>query len=160
MDAIIYTMDGQEYEMLSGILADELTDVMVSRGVIDREYHLGREYDVVVVGINGALGMELVCKYRELYGNTLVIWITDDSWFVRAAIRTRIFDFIVRPLEEARFREPLKRIKAGDIAVWQKIPVKTSACQGGCNCKENVLERRNGTIWKKIKDYFLSENIL
>lgn len=124
MDAVIYTKSIPEYEMLSGILADELSDVTVSRGVIDREYHLEREYDVVVVGINGAQGMELVCKYRELYGNTLVIWITDDPYFAREAIRTHSFDFIVRPLEETRFREPLRRIKEGDIAIWQRWSVK------------------------------------
>lgn len=183
MDAIIYTTDGQEYEMLSGILEEESPGIMVSRGVIDREYHLEREYDVVVVGINGALGMELVCKYRELYGNTLVIWITDDPYFARVAIRTHSFDFIVRPLEETRFREPLRRIKEGDIAVWQRIPVKAPVYQGICKKAgkpaSDVSERReiplppqgqehfsfgkarrNGTIWKRIKDYFLSENTL
>lgn len=160
MDALVYTMDGQEYEMLSGILKEESPGLTVSRGVVDREFHLERKYDVVVVGINGALGMELVCKYRELYGNTLVIWITDDPYFANVAIRAHIFDFIVRPFQGARFREPLKRMQAGDIAVWQKIPVKTSACQGGYNCKGNVLERRNGTIWKRIREYFLSENTL
>ena len=177
MDAVIYTKSIPEYEMLSGILTDELSDVTVSRGVIDREYHLEREYDVVVVGINGALGMELVCKYRELYGNTLVIWITDDPYFAREAIRTHSFDFIVRPLEETRFREPLRRIKEGDIAVWQRWPVKAPVYQD--ICEGNVSERReiplppqgqehfsfgkarrNGTIWKRIKDYFLSENTL
>lgn len=179
MDAVIYTKSIPEYEMLSGILMDELSDVTVSRGVIDREYHLEREYDVALVGINGAQGMELVCKYRELYGNTLVIWITDDPYFAGVAIRTHIFDFIVRPMDGTRFREPFRRIKEGDIAVWQKIPVKTSVYQGGCISKGNVLEqretplppqgqehfsfgttRRNGTIWKRIKDYFLSENTL
>lgn len=179
MDAIIYTMDGQEYEMLSGILEEESPGLTVSRGVIDGEYHLEREYDVVVVGINGAQGMELVCKYRELYGNTLVIWITDDPYFARVAIRTHSFDFIVRPLKGTRFREALRRIKEGDIAVWQRIPVESPVYQPGCNCKGNVLERRkiplplqgqehfsfgkirrNGTIWKRIKDYFLSENTM
>jgi len=160
MDAIIYTMDGQEYEILSRILEEESPGLMVSQGVMDREYHLEREYDVVVVGINGAQGMELVCKYRELYGNTLVIWITDDPYFARMAIRTHIFDFIVRPLEETRLREALKRIKEGDVAVWQKIPVKTSVYQGGCISKGNVLERRSETVWKRIREYFLSENIL
>ena len=70
MDALVYTMDGQEYEMLSGILEEESPGLTVSQGVVDREFHLEREYDVVVVGINGALGMGLVCKYRELYVNT------------------------------------------------------------------------------------------
>lgn len=160
MDALVYTTDGQEYEMLSGILEEESPGLTVSRGVVDREFHLEREYDVVVVGINGALGMELVCKYRELYGNTLVIWITDDPYFAGVAIRTHIFDFIVRPFQGARFREPLKRMKAGDIAVWQRMPVKASIYQGGCISKGNVLERRNGTIWKRIREYFLSENTL
>ena len=49
-------------------------------------------------------------KYRELYGNTLVIWITDDPYFARVAIRTHSFDFIVRPLEGTRFREPLRSL--------------------------------------------------
>lgn len=179
MDAIIYTADEQEYEMLSGILEEESPGLTASRGMMDGEYHLEREYDVAVVGINGAQGMELVCKYRELYGNTLVIWITDDPYFAGVAIRTHIFDFIVRPMDGTRFREPLKRIKEGDVAVWQKIPVKTSVYQGGCISKGNVSERRkiplllqgqehfsfgktrrNGTIWKRIKDYFLSENTL
>ena len=185
MDAIIYTMDRQEYEMLSGILEEELLGLTVSRGVIDGEYHLEREYDVVVVGINGAQGMELVCKYWELYGNTLVIWITDDPYFARVAIRTHSFDFIVRPFQGTRFREAIRRIKEGDIAVWQRIPVESPVYQSGCNCKKagkpvsDVLEqrkiplplqgqehfsfgkiRRNGTIWKRIKDYFLSENTM
>lgn len=183
MDAIIYTTDGQEYEMLSGILKEESPGLTVSRGRIDGEYHLEREYDVAVVGINGAQGMELVCKYRELYGNTLVIWITDDPYFAGLAIRTHIFDFIVRPLEGTRFREPLRRIKEGDIAVWQRITVKAPVYQGICKKAgkpaSDVSERReiplplqgqehfsfgktrrNGTIWKRIREYFLSENTL
>ena len=158
MDAVVYTTDAQEYELLSGILKEESPGLTVSRGVIDGEYHLEREYDVAVVGINGAQGMELVCKYRELYGKTLVIWITDDPYFAGMAIRTHIFDFIVRPLEGRRFREALRRIREGDIAVWQRMPVKTSVDQGGCIGKGNVLERRKGTIWKRIREYFLSEN--
>ena len=158
MDAVVYTTDAREYELLSGILKEESPGLTVSQGVIDGEYHLEREYDVAVVGINGAQGMELVCKYRELYGKTLVIWITDDPYFAGMAIRTHIFDFIVRPLEGRRFREALRRIREGDIAVWQRMPVKTSVDQGGCIGKGNVLERRKGTIWKRIREYFLSEN--
>ena len=99
------------------------------------------------------------------------------DWFARAAIRTHIFGFIVRPFQETRFREALKRIKEGDVAVWQRIPLKTSVYQGGCISKEKTRRkiplllqgqehfsfgktRRNGTIWKRIKDYFLSENTL
>ena len=105
MDAVIYTESGQEYEMLSGILEYESPGIMVSRGIMDGSFHLEHEYDIAVVGVDGAFGMELVCKYREMYGNTLVVWITDDRYFAGVAIRTRVFGFIVRPLEETQFQD-------------------------------------------------------
>lgn len=160
MDAIIYTKSRQEYEMLSRILEHELPGVMISQGIMDGSFNLEHEYGIAVVGVNGALGMELVCKYRELYGSTLVIWITDDSYFAGVAIRTRIFDFIVRPFEETRFREAVRRIEEGDIAVWQRMAVKNPVHQTGCAWEENVPKRRDRTIWKKIRDYFLSESAL
>lgn len=43
MDAVIYTTDGQEYEMLSRILEEESPGLTASRGVMDGEYHLERE---------------------------------------------------------------------------------------------------------------------
>lgn len=172
MDTLIYTRDDQEYEMLSGIFGEESLGVIVTRGLLDGHYHVEREYDIVVVSINGAEGMKLVCKYRELYGNTLVIWITDDSYFAGVVIRLHIFDFIVHPLEGERFRESLKKIKDGDIEVWQRGAVKNSIYQSCCICGTNIREkvsgrrkfplkaRRNRTIWTKIRDYFLSESTL
>ena len=144
MDAVIYTESGQEYEMLSGILEYE------SRGIMDGSFHLEHEYDIAVVGVDGAFGMELVCKYREMYGNTLVVWITDDRYFAGVAIRTRVFGFIVRPLEETQFQEVARKIVEGDIAVWQRMPAKNSVYQTGCACEENVSGRKNRKIWKTV----------
>lgn len=124
MDAIIYTGDDQEYGMLSRIFADELPGTAATRGLLDGHFHLEKEYGVVVVGMDGALGMEIVCKYRELYGNTLVIWITDDRYFAGVAIRAHIFGFLVRPFTELQFREPLRRIKEGDAVWWQRGTAK------------------------------------
>ena len=150
MDAVIYTESGQEYEMLSGILEYESPGIMVSRGIMDGSFHLEHEYDIAVVGVDGAFGMELVCKYREMYGNTLVVWITDDRYFVGVAIRTRVFGFIVRPLEETQFQEVARKIVEGDIAVWQRMPAKNSVYQTGCACEENVSGRKNRKIWKTV----------
>lgn len=108
MDAIIYTEDGQEYEMLSGILMDESPGSVVKRGLLDGHYHLGERYDMVVVSVDGAQGMELVCEYRERFGSAQIIWITSDPYFAGVAIRKHIFDFIVRPVTEPRFRESVK----------------------------------------------------
>ena len=150
MDAVIYTESGQEYEMLSGILEYESPGIMVSRGIMDGSFHLEHEYDIAVVGVDGAFGMELVCKYREMYGNTLVVWITDDRYFAGVAIRTRVFGFIVRPLEETQFQEMARKIVEGDIAVWQRMPAKNSVYQTGCACEENVSGRKNRKIWKTV----------
>ena len=150
MDAVIYTESGQEYEMLSGILEYESPGIMVSRGIMDGSFHLEHEYDIAVVGVDGAFGMELVCKYREMYGNTLVVWITDDRYFAGVAIRTRVFGFIVRPLEETQFQEMARKIVEGDIAVWQMMPAKNSVYQTGCACEENVSGRKNRKIWKTV----------
>lgn len=150
MDAVIYTESGQEYEMLSGILEYESPGIMVSRGIMDGSFHLEHEYDIAVVGVDGAFGMELVCKYRKMYGNTLVVWITDDRYFAGVAIRTRVFGFIVRPLEETQFQEVARKIVEGDIAVWQRMPAKNSVYQTGCACEENVSGRKNRKIWKTV----------
>ena len=173
MDALIYTRDDGEYGMLSRIFMEELPDAAVERGLLDGHMHMEKKYDVVVVDMDGAEGMEYVCKYRAVYGNTLVVWITNDRYFAGVAIRLHVFEFILRPFEEGGFREPLKRIKDGDVAWWQVGPVKDSIYQAGCSratehTRENNSERReippkarrNGTIWTRIRDYFLSENTL
>lgn len=133
---------------------------MNCRGLLDGRYHLEEEYDIVVVDMDGAQGMEYVCKYRELYGSTLVVWITDDRYFAGVAVRTHTFGFIVRPFEEPQLRETVRRIREGDIAPWQRGTVKLPAYLGGPFCEENIQERRSGTIWEKIKKYLHSENSL
>ena len=101
MDAVVFTKSRQEYGMLSGILADESPGMRVSQGSMDGHYHLEHKYDIVVVGVDGAQGMELVCAYRERFGDALVIWITDDPYFAGVAIRTHILT-----LSSARLRNP------------------------------------------------------
>ena len=122
MDAVVFTKSGQEYEMLSGILTNESPGVTVWQGRMDGHYHPERKCDLVVVAVDGAQGMELACACREMFGDTLVVWITDDPYFAGVAIRMHIFDFIVRPFAEARFRESVRKLKEGKVDVWQKMP--------------------------------------
>lgn len=120
MDAVIFTKIRQEYETLSEILANELPGITVNQGRIDGHCHAEHKYDLVIIGIDGAQGMELVCNYREIFDCTPVIWITNDPYFAGVAIRMRIFDFIVRPLVETRFRETVRKLREGKIKAWQK----------------------------------------
>ncbi len=121
MDAVVFTKSVQEYEMLSRIFVDELPETIVELGKLDGDYHLEHKYDIVVIDVDGALGMELVYNYREMFDGTFVIWITNDPYFAGVAIRTRIFDFIVRPLEEIRFRETVRKLRKRKFEWKQKL---------------------------------------
>lgn len=123
MDAVVFTKSRNEYELLAWILADELPGIQVSRGSMDGRCHLEKRPDIVVAGADGAQGMELVWIYREHFPDSLVIWITEDPYFAGAAIRAHIFDFIVRPLAESRFREAVRRLAQGEADAWQRMPV-------------------------------------
>ncbi len=131
MDAVVFTKDAREYELLSGILARELPGTRVSRGKTDGHYHLEHRYGIAVIGLEGAQGMELVRAYRERFDDTLVIWITEDPYFAGMAIRTHIFDFIVRPFEAERFGESVRNLGAGKIDAWQAASVKGEAAADG-----------------------------
>lgn len=64
---------------------------------------------IVVVAIDGALGIKIVQEYRYRYPNVKVSRITGDKYFAGVAIRHHIFDFIVRPITEIRFMKSLRR---------------------------------------------------
>lgn len=116
MDAVVFTKSVQEYEMISRIFVDELPETIVELGKLDGDCYLEHKYDIVVIDVDGALGMELVYNYREMFDSTLVIWITNDPYFAGMAVRTRILDFIVRPLVETRFRETVRKLRKGKPA--------------------------------------------
>ena len=138
MDAVVFTKDEREYELLSGILARELPGTRVSRGKMDGYYHLEHRYDIAVISVEGAQGMELVRAYRERFGDTLVIWITEDQYFAGVAIRTHIFDFIVRPFKAERFKESLRKLKEGKIDAWQTVAVKGESSADGTHTKIGI----------------------
>lgn len=58
-----------------------------------------------IIAINGALGMELITDHSKRFANALLIWITEDPYFARVAIRTHAFDFLTLPLSKERFKE-------------------------------------------------------
>ena len=47
-------------------------------------------YDVVVVALKGAEGMEVMLAYAERFPDTNIIWITDDPFFAGIALRNHI----------------------------------------------------------------------
>ncbi|MBR4341765.1 MAG: hypothetical protein IKP88_03470 [Lachnospiraceae bacterium] len=98
MNAIIYTYDNLEYESIRDLVSSLDVPVELARPQLDG-HKIYERYDLVIVCLKGAEGMEVVMEYNQRFKNTELIWISDDEYFAGVAMRAHIHDFIVRPYE-------------------------------------------------------------
>ncbi len=110
MEAVVYTESDTEYAVLSRILQTEAEPVDIYRDPLDGFCHYEHEYDLVVVALDGAKGMNVVDDQSARYPDTQIIWITGDEDFASVAFRNHIHDFIVRPFKEERFAKSVKEV--------------------------------------------------
>ena len=110
MDAIIYTRDSKEFELLKAALEKEINQIDVEEAVLNGHKRYDHGYDIVVVALEGAEGMEVVLEYTERFVDTNIIWITSDPFFAGTAIRRHIYDFIKRPYDEERVRKSIEEV--------------------------------------------------
>ena len=103
MDAIIYTRDDGEYDLFREVLKGEAGLIDVKRAELNGHKRYDHEYDVVVVALEGAEGMEVTLEYSQRFSDTNVIWVTSDPFFAGTAMRNHIYDFIERPYRKDRF---------------------------------------------------------
>lgn len=113
MRAAFYTESREEYQMLSEKLLEEIPDAEIYYIEQDGYFHFW-DSDMIVVALDGARGMETVLEYSSRYPQAMIVWVTDDKYFARMAIRHHIFDFIPRPLSEERFLETVRNA----VAQW------------------------------------------
>ena len=107
MRAVFYTESREEYQMLSGKLLEEIQDAQLHYMEQDGYFHFW-DSGMIVVALDGARGMETVLECSSRYPQAMIVWVTDDEYFARMAIRRHIFDFIPRPLSEERFSETVR----------------------------------------------------
>lgn len=107
MRAVFYTESREEYQMLSGKLLEEIPDAELHYMEQDGYFRFW-DSDMIVVALDGARGMETVLECSSRYPQAMIVWVTDDEYFARMAIRRHIFDFIPRPLSEERFLETVR----------------------------------------------------
>ena len=107
MRAVFYTESMEEYQMLSGKLLEEIPDAELYYMEQDGYFRFW-DSDMIVVALDGARGMETVLECSSRYPQAMIVWVTDDEYFARMAIRRHIFDFIPRPLSEKRFLETVR----------------------------------------------------
>ena len=108
MEALVYTKDDKEYETIKDVLETEAELIDVYRETTEEQSSFSHEYDIVVVALGGAQGMELVLEYSRRFYDTRLIWITDDSYFAGTAIRHHIYDFIQRPYDRVTIEGSIK----------------------------------------------------
>lgn len=117
MRAVFYTKSREEYQMLARNVLEEMPDAELHYIEQDGHFHF-LDSDMIVVTLDGARGMETVLECSSRYPQAMIVWVTDDEYFARMAIRRHIFDFIPRPLTEERFLETVRNI----AAQWQWKP--------------------------------------
>ena len=110
INAIIYTRDDREYELLKSILLEEQKNAEVSRAVLDGFTHYDRPYDIAVIALEGAAGMNEALEIKERFPDTRILWVTSDEDFAQIAIRNHIYDLIKRPYEYDRLRESIRNL--------------------------------------------------
>ena len=108
MEALIFTRDNNEYDNIKQLLEAESSVIDVYRDPLNGHNHFEYEYDIVIVALNGAQGMELVLEYSRRFDDTHIIWITDDPYFAGTAIRRHIYDFIERPYDSEKLRSVVR----------------------------------------------------
>lgn len=108
MDAVIYTHSDLEYSAMKQLLHEEANSVTVFRDPLDGHGHYGYAFDLVIIALNGARGMNEVVEWADRYPDTQIIWITSDEEFVSVAIQKEICDFLIRPYTEMQFRKSVR----------------------------------------------------
>ena len=126
MEAIIYTRDDSEYTFFKNTLEKEAKLIDVERARLNGHKRYDYEYDVVVVALEGAEGMEVVLEYSQRFRDTNIIWVTSDPFFAGTAMRNHIFDFIERPFARERIEKSIRDVvpKCPKRTVWH-IPART-----------------------------------
>ena len=86
----VYTESMEEYQMLSGKLLEEIPDAELHYMEQDGYFRFW-DSDMIVVALDGARGMETVLECSSRYPQAMIVWVTDDEYFARMAIRRHIF---------------------------------------------------------------------
>ena len=109
MQVLIYTKDDNEYLELKKVITGISEANEVYRDPSDGHGHYSGTYDIVVVALDGAKGLNEVTEWADRT-KTRIVWITDDKEFAGVAIRKHVSDFIIRPYTEERIKESVTGI--------------------------------------------------
>lgn len=87
-------------------------DVKEYFNAVDLLYELAEKekYDLVVVDLNGAKGMNLCSRIRSQHNSIPIIWVSDDDEFKLQAKRLLVDGFLIKPIMESEINKIIKYI--------------------------------------------------
>ena len=101
MNTVVYTRDTSEFESYQSLIGQVTESDNITRVEPDGPKTYKIVYDLVIVALDGAEGMEVVREYSIRFPKTRVIWISNDAFFAGYALRNHIYDFITRPVDRS-----------------------------------------------------------
>ncbi len=99
MNCVIYTHDDHEFETFHSLVNHVTGSDSVTRAELNGHKIYKISFDLAIVALDGAEGMEVVREYTLRFPGTQVIWISNDPFFAGFALRNHIYDFITRPAD-------------------------------------------------------------
>ena len=120
MKAVIYTPDNDEYSVIVRIINKSTKDPDIYRAPLDGHGHFSARFDIAVIAVNGAEGMEIMLELCDRFPDTKIIWITDDKHFAGMAIRKHISGFILRDYNEDTLSAAINEAvtKCSETTTW------------------------------------------
>ncbi len=126
MDALIYTKDQKEYEMLVQILQEEARVIDIWRAKPEGFGHvpMDYEYDLVIVGIDGEEAKETIQYWKKTYADVQLIWISSDRKQIEDAFRYHCWDYFDRPYNKEEIRKSIRNAipKCPKRNIWHLRP--------------------------------------
>ncbi|MCR4720429.1 MAG: hypothetical protein K5655_01755, partial [Lachnospiraceae bacterium] len=120
MNTVIYTRDNVEFKTFQALVYKAADTESTTRADLDGHKVYKIVYDLAIVALDGAEGMEVVREYTLRFPKTRVIWISNDPYFAGAALRNHIYDFITRPVDnswlEHSIREAARLLRDDEAA--------------------------------------------
>ncbi len=103
----------EDYRLLRERLAGMRAEAFTRRE--DLLYTLkARSFDVAIVALPGAIGMETAIGAHQFAPNAALFWASDENAFIAESYRLRAAMFLSLPLVEEQVDELVLRVKAID----------------------------------------------
>lgn len=107
-------MESEELIKIIKMKKNVKIDGIINGSQLEEILHM-KKYDVAIVALNGARGLEAIVKIRDFDKRLPIIWISNDEYFALISYRYRVHMFIQKPFKEDELLESIMELERGRI---------------------------------------------